>query len=86
MIFRLMVDVSDDVSYCRRTNADSAIAILPTKFLRLAANSSGGVNFELAQDISDCTGRGKVEQQVDMIGGATDCASVKICVGADANQ
>jgi len=84
MVLRLVAYIADHVWYRRWTDTDSAITILPAESVRLAPNSSGGVGLELAQDVRDCASRGKIKQQVDVIGGPADGTDVKISVGGDA--
>ena len=63
-MFRLVVDIGDDVPHRGRADTDCAIPVLPAEFGCLAPNSGRRVGLELAKDVGDCPSRGKIEQQV----------------------
>ena len=82
----LILDVAEDGGDLRCAHAEGGVAFLPRKFVALGVGPAPGIGFDGEDGFGEREGLRKLDQEMDVVGGAADGVGEDSVVFADAGD
>jgi hypothetical protein len=82
----LILDVAEDGGDLRGAYAEGGVAYLPCEFVALGVGPAGGIRFDCQDGFGQGEGWRKLEQEMDVVGGAADGVREDSVIFADAGD